>query len=89
MLVHSCIYYQFDDCIVDDNQWQIWANELRDLQTIYGVFIDYFDTAFLNWTGDSGFHLPYRHPTIMSKATQLLQQRDAMLATLVPRSSCS
>jgi NAD-dependent DNA ligase len=89
MLVHSCVYYQHDDCIVDDNQWQKWANELRDLQMIYGVYIGYFDTAFMGWTGDSGFHLPYRHPSVMANALRLIQQRDAILATLEPRSSCS
>ena len=32
MLVHSYIYYEKDDNIVDDFTWQAWADELAVLQ---------------------------------------------------------
>ena len=32
MLIHSHIYYEMDDNIVDDHTWQRWADELAELQ---------------------------------------------------------
>ena len=35
ILVHSCIYYEFNESIVDDATWAKWAVELEQLQTAY------------------------------------------------------
>jgi len=78
MLVHSCIYYHLDDCLVSDHQWQQWANELRDLQNLFGWEIGYFDKEFEGWTGATGFDLPLRHPSVMSRAVKLLEHRDRL-----------
>ena len=32
MLVHSCLYYELNENIVDDHTWQKWADELEVLQ---------------------------------------------------------
>lgn len=72
MLVHSFIYYHLDDSVVDDHTWQRWANELRDLQSTFGGKIGYFDEAFEDWTGASGFDLPLRHPEVVWRANRLL-----------------
>jgi hypothetical protein len=72
MLVHSFIYYELDDCLVDDHTWQAWADELKQLQDTFGGAIGYYDEAFKGWTGAGGSHLPLRDPAIMSKATRLL-----------------
>ena len=32
MLIHSHIYYEMDDNIVDDHTWQRWADELAEIQ---------------------------------------------------------
>lgn len=80
ILVHSCIYYQLDDAIITDHQWQAWANELRDLQNLFGSKIGYFDEDFLGWGGASGFGLPLRHPQVMYQALKLLRHRDELAA---------
>lgn len=74
MLVHSCIYYELDDNIISDDQWQKWADELCDLQTKYPncTKIDYFDFDFNDWTGATGNHLPHRHPKVYGKAVYIL-----------------
>lgn len=60
MLVHSVIYYWMDSSIVSDNQWQAWANELRDLQRDNpdDCNIGFYDGVFANWDGSTGCHLP-------------------------------
>lgn len=60
MLVHSIIYYVMDDNIISDDQWQAWANELRDLQKKYPQDVGYHDEAFKGWDGTSGAFLPLR-----------------------------
>lgn len=60
MLTHSCIYYHLNDSVVSDHQWQSWANELRDLQDACVEYrcIGFYDEAFFDWDGSTGYHLP-------------------------------
>jgi NAD-dependent DNA ligase len=75
MLVHSCIYYELNDNIVSDHQWQQWADELELLQSQNPNCVDigFFDKEFVGWTGATGNHLPHRHPWVLSKSTYLLE----------------
>jgi NAD-dependent DNA ligase len=74
MLVHSCIYYEMNDNIVSDHQWQAWADELEQLQKDHPeeCQIGYFDYEFRDWDGSTGNHLPHRHPLVYNKAKWLL-----------------
>lgn len=55
MLIHSIVYEQFNESIISDRQWDIWAKELYDLQEkhpkesrkVWGCDI------FYDWTGDT------------------------------------
>lgn len=73
MLIHSYLYYVADDPIVSDDDWQKWANDLTDLQKKYPreSKIGFFDGEFSDWTGDTGMHLPLKHPWVISKATYI------------------
>ncbi len=75
MLVHSYIYYELDDSIVTDQQWQAWANELRDLQAVFGHTIGWQDGAFKGWDGSTGFQLP-KDEWAAKKALRLIAYRD-------------
>lgn len=76
ILVHSCIYYRFNNNIIDDFTYDRWGNELIALikqypeylkELEYGeAFVDYVETA-------SGFNLPYNSPEIVYKALHLLK----------------
>jgi len=75
MLIHSAIYYDMDDCIIDDHTWQKWADELTVLQREHPdcCKIDKtWDHYFKDWDGSTGNHLPHRHPWVHAKATYLL-----------------
>ena len=78
MLVHSCLYYELNENIVDDATWQKWADELRDLQKEHPLLcqLEFFDEAFARWDGSTGHHLPLRDPWVMSRANQLLEAKD-------------
>ena len=78
MLVHSCIYYELDDNIVSDHQWQKWADELEKIQKEHPehINIKFYDLYFKDWTGATGAHLPHRDPWVMRKARHLLMLRD-------------
>lgn len=58
MLVHSYLYYELDDTVIDDHTWQRWADELVQLQS-RKQNIGFYDEAFSDWTGASGAFLPF------------------------------
>lgn len=59
MIIHSVIYYRMDDNVISDDQWQEWANQLRDVQNRYPHLkaIGYHDDLFEEWDGSTGMHL--------------------------------
>lgn len=75
MLLHSCIYYEMDENIVDDHTWQKWADELAELQRKYPEYcnIKFYDREFYDWTGDSGAFLPLRDSWVYNSALRLLK----------------
>jgi NAD-dependent DNA ligase adenylation domain len=79
MLVHSYLYYQMDNPIISDDQWQAWADELTKLQTENPKLckIGYFDKEFKDWDGSTGMHLP-KTITVEQRAKQVLRAYDEM-----------
>lgn len=75
MLIHSAIYYELNDSIVSDHQWQTWADELESLQKEYPEqsSIGFFDYEFKDWDGATGAHLPHRDPWVHAKAQYILK----------------
>lgn len=73
MLVHSYLYYIEDAALISDDKWQRWADELYRLQKKNPdeCQIDFYDEAFKDWTGDTGFHLPLKDPKVIKKAKQI------------------
>lgn len=78
MLVHSCIYYQMGDNIIDDHTFDRWAKELAELQETYpeeSKQARYYE-EFIGFDGSSGFDLPYHYPNIQQIAYSLLDNRE-------------
>lgn len=84
MLIHSYLYYQMDDPIISDDQWQQWANELATMQNTYPNLtnIGFYDTIFHGWDGSTGMHLP-QDAWVRDKALRLLGS-DQKWITLSP-----
>jgi hypothetical protein len=78
MLVHSCIYYELNDNVISDHQWQSLADELEKLQKDNPdcCKVDFFDWNFRDWDGATGAHLPHRHPWVYNKAKYVIWLRD-------------
>ena len=77
VLVHSCIYYVFNENIIPDSTWSAWARELAELQEKYPSIAARVDYAkeFQGFDGSTGFHLPTRNLETMAKAQYLLKIR--------------
>lgn len=75
MLVHSYIYYQLNDSIISDHDFDRWARELVDLQKKYPKEAKKarFHKEFQDFTGSTGFDLPYSIPEIQAKGNWLLE----------------
>lgn len=78
LLVHSIIYYNLDDNIVDDYTWTKWAEELIELQSKYPKTArrQKYGEAFANFYVPSGYNLPLDDPAANAVARRLLDYRD-------------
>ena len=74
LLVHSCIYYELDQNIISDKQWDEWARELVQLQKEYpeeSKEVIWYD-AFKDWDASTGAFLPIKDEWVVRKSKQLL-----------------
>ena len=78
LLVHSCIYYEFNESIVDDATWTKWAVELERLQSVYPAIADKVEwaAAFKDFDHSTGYNLPLQNKWVISKAIQLLRWHE-------------
>ncbi len=85
MLVHSALYYEMDESVVDDATWQRWADELRDLQNDNPLLctIEFYDEAFARWDGSTGHHLPLKDEWVLSRANLLLRAKTEGYGTTI------
>jgi hypothetical protein len=82
VLVHSILYYRFDDPLIDDATFDLWAQDLVELQrTFPGEAAECpFHETFRDFDGSTGFHLPLYDPRLTATARSLLKARDARQA---------
>ena len=75
MLVHSYLYYQLNNNIIDDHTFDRWAKELVELQELCPEEARKarFHEEFLEFDGSSGYDLPYTMPAIQAIGDKLLR----------------
>ena len=74
ILIHSCIYYEMNQNIISDRQWDKWAKELRQLQNNYPDIsrrVDWY-ADFKDWDASTGAFLPLKDKWVVKKAKWLL-----------------
>lgn len=78
LLVHSCIYYAYNENLVTDETWCKWALELEGLQTQYPEIANKvrWARAFKGFDHSTGYNLPFDENGIRSKAIQLLRYSE-------------
>lgn len=77
ILVHSFIYYQLNENIIDDHTYDLWCKELAK------AIIDYpelfkqttFYEGFKEFDGSSGYDLPFSNPDIQNVGYRLLNYK--------------
>lgn len=76
ILVHSYIYYQLNDSIVSDSDFDKWSKELVELTNRFPHKASevIFHEEFKNFDGSSGFDLNYNLPRIQEIGNELLKK---------------
>ena len=72
--IHSIIYYEFDQNLIDDSTWSKWATELDELQKMYpeeSKRAIYYD-IFRDFDPSTGHNLPLRDSKMLNKARYLI-----------------
>ena len=72
--IHSIIYYEFDQNLIDDSTWSKWATELDELQNMYpeeSKRAMYYD-IFRDFDPSTGHNLPLRDSKMLNKARYLI-----------------
>ena len=78
VLVHSAVYYEFDETVVSDETFDRWSQELVELLEKYpDAYSDEYDYYFRDWDGSSGYHFPHRDNWVYAKAEWLIKERQA------------
>jgi len=74
ILIHSCIYYQFNGNLISDKQFDSWARELAQLQLDYPEIAKQvlYAEEFDGFDGTTGFDLPLENEWVMKKAQKLM-----------------
>lgn len=78
ILLHSCIYYQFNSNLISDKKFDSWARELAQLQSDYPEIASQvlYAKEFEDFDGTTGFDLPLENEWVMRKASQLLGKKQ-------------
>lgn len=78
LLIHSCIYYEYNESLVSDEQWKNWAIELEQLQAQFpheSQRATWFE-SFKDFNHSTGYNLPTKDPWVMGTAIWLLRIAD-------------
>ena len=75
LLIHSCIYYEYNTNLVSDSQWATWAIELEELQVKYPKIAEQviWAEAFKDFDHSTGYNLPTRGPWVMGRAKWMME----------------
>lgn len=91
ILVHSLLYYELSVSHVIDKDWDLWAQELVNLQSTYPEESKraIFYPQFLDFDGTTGHDLPYKDYQILQICGRLLRHKKDrislnLLSSVVP-----
>lgn len=74
LLIASYCYYELNNSPYSDDMFDNWARTLRTLQAKHPTNkINFYDDAFADWDGTTGFHLP-RDEFVGTEALKLLSE---------------
>lgn len=73
ILIHSYIYYELDDSVISDYEYDKKCKQLAELQEQYPKLAEEssWHEFFHDFDGSTGFHLPKNSPYIIKRAEEL------------------
>lgn len=74
LTVNAALYYDLNTNAVSDSQWDKMALELVALQETYPEILplmNFYDSSFNDFRGETGMHLPYRDPFFQGLARRI------------------
>lgn len=76
ILVHSYIYYELDQSVISDYEYDMKSKQLAELQEKYPDIAEQcsWHEYFYDFDGSTGYHLPKNLPYIKHKAKELLEE---------------
>lgn len=92
VLVHSVIYYEFNENLITDSTWSKWALELEELQRQYPEIAEkcVYADAFRNFDHSTGADLPLHDGLARHKAMQLRNyDHKIKIGAVQPPPGCS
>lgn len=77
ILIHSYLYYELNETLVDDSKWSQWAKELVWLQNTYPELAQrvMYYSKFKDFDASTGFDFTYPDE-IKDRAVRLLRERE-------------
>ena len=74
ILVHSFLYYQLNESLIDDYTFDTWSKELVNLQSHYPTeaMKSVYAKDFKDFDSSSGYDLPYSRMEIQTVGHRLL-----------------
>lgn len=78
ILIHSCIYYELNQNIISDAQWNKWAIELKELQEQYPHISEQVTLYeyFKDWDASTGAFLPITLDWVLNIANRLVNKQS-------------
>lgn len=75
IVVHSCVYYRFDQNLISDHQWAAWAKELVRAQELFPKVAEkqLWAKEFSDFDGSTGYHLPINESGVVHRAAKLIE----------------
>lgn len=74
VLVHSFLYYQLNESIIEDWIFDRWSKDIVELRERYPDEFDksVYADAYAEFDGSSGFDLPFALPEVQSQGYKML-----------------
>lgn len=76
VLVHSFIYYQLNDSIIEDYTFDRWSKDIVMMRRQYPEEFaqTFYADAFKDFDGSSGYDLPYSNPEIQAVGYRMINR---------------
>ena len=78
IVIHSCIYYELNDSVITDAEWDEAAKKLVKITKRTPQIAEecVFAKEFKDFDGSTGYHLPLKNERVLAKARLLIEQRN-------------